>query len=476
MLLQKAKETIKKFHMLKKSDSVVVGVSGGADSVALLHVLFTLQKEYDLTLQAVHVHHGLRGAEADRDLAFVEQLCQMWQIPCASYYFNVAAEAVRRGVGEEEAGRQLRYAAFYEEACGGKIAVAHNRNDQAETVLMRLCRGAGMTGLAGIAPVRGTIIRPLLFCSRKEIEAYCQKEGLDFCDDRTNKMEIYTRNKIRLGLLPWMEREINKGVVEHIARTAQLLAEEEDFLEKAAKKALEDCMVSHREGQVVLQKEALKKLHPALRRRTLRRGFRLLERDIRDLSFTHMMQLEELLDKETGKQISLALGLGAEIQYDNLRLFLNNMNKTGGYCYEISPKKTIFIKETGKFVRISFNAEKNRENPFPVCTKVFDYDKIDKALCCRTRQPGDRLSIGGGHEKKLKDFMIDEKIPREDRERIPLIACGAEILWVVGYRTAEKFSVDETTKNILSIQIWEEKGNEGKSGDLDHHISHRKEA
>lgn len=473
MLLQKAREAIEKFQMLERGDSVVVGVSGGADSVALLHVLYTLQKEYDLKLKIVHVHHGLRGAEADRDLAFVKQLGQTWQIPFKEYHFDVKAEAVKQGVGEEEAGRKLRYASFYEEAAGGKVAVAHNRNDQAETVLMRICRGAGLTGLTGIAPVRGTIIRPLLFCSRKEIEAYCQKEGLDFCEDKTNGLQIYTRNKIRLGLLPWMEKEINVGAVEHIARSAQLLAEEKDFLEGLAEEALADCLVFHQEGQVSLKKDALQKCHPALRRRVLRRAFRLVKQDIRDLSFVHMQQVEELLDKETGKRISLAQGLGAEIQYENLHLFFNKTEKVGGYCYELSFKKTIFIKEADKYVRLSCNAEKKEGIPFPVCTKVFDYDKIKKTLCCRTRQQGDHLSIGSGHEKKLKDFMIDEKIPRKEREQIPLIACGEEILWVVGYRTAEKFSADETTKNILSIQIWEEKGNEGKCGDTNHHISHR---
>lgn len=466
MLLEKVKTSIKKYRMVKKGDTLVVGVSGGADSVALLHILCVLCEEFGFFLHVVHVHHGLRGEEADHDAQFVEHLCKKWDVEYTTFYFDVKAEAKKRGCGEEEAGRILRYRAFRQIAnkINGNIVVAHHRDDQSETVLMRLCRGSGLKGLRGMTPVNGDILRPLLFCSRKEIEEYCEKNELQYCNDRTNEEEIYTRNKIRLQLLPWLEREINPKSGEHIARSAEILGVDEDFLQQEAEKAWKQANVFSEGKDVFLYVSFLKQLHPALRRRVLRLALEHVQKGVSDLSYDHILKLESLLDKETGKKLSLPNGLCGEIQYEMLRLFLNNMNKDKEFCYKILPEKTIFIKEINKYVRLSFNAEKKQGNLPSIYTNQFDYDKIGDILYCRSRQKGDKLAIGGGHEKKLKDFFIDEKVPANQRDNVPLIACNQDILWAVGYRKSTKFGVDDRTKNIIWIQIWEE-NNEGKSRD-----------
>jgi tRNA(Ile)-lysidine synthase len=465
MLRKKIQKAIEEYHMIRRGDSLVIGVSGGADSVALFHALWEMREELQLRLKVVHVHHGLRGAEADSDALFVQKLCEKWNVDYSIFHFDVAKEAKKRGCGEEEAGRHLRYEAFRKELpIGGKIAVAHHQDDQAETVLMHLCRGSGLTGLCGMRPVHEDVIRPLLFCSRKEIETYCQEKGLAYCTDATNATPCYTRNKIRLELIPWLEKEVNVKTKEHISKTAQILTLEEDYLHTQAEQALAQARIfSEKKDECLLDISLLKRMHPAIRRRVLRQACFLLDGRMKDISYEHILALEALMEKQTGKKNSLPNGIGGVIQYENFRLFLNNIPNTQGFCYKMQPEETIFIKEVNKYVKLSFNAEKKERNFPSICTKQFDYDKIKDVLCCRSRQKGDKLSIGGGHEKKLKDFFIDEKIPASQRDSIPLIACKEEIIWVAGYRTSAKFHADNRTKNIVWISIWEE-NNEGKSG------------
>ena len=267
----KVRNTIKKYHMLQKGDKVVAGVSGGPDSMALLHILLSLKEEYGLFITVVHINHGLREEESEGDAHFVEQYCLQNRIPCKIENMQIREMALERGMGLEEAGRQARYQAFEDAAksCGGaKIAVAHNKNDQAETVLMRLCRGAGLKGLSGIAPVRGEIIRPLIDCTREEIEGYCREQSIDYCVDKTNALDIYTRNKIRIQLLPFLEREINPNMVETLARTAEILSAENRFLDQEADKAFLQCAKKEKEA-VVLDAALLSQIPEAVGRRVV---------------------------------------------------------------------------------------------------------------------------------------------------------------------------------------------------------------
>lgn len=456
MFLEEVKKTIQKYHMLQKGDNVVVGVSGGADSIALLSILCTLQKEYELNIQAVHIHHGLRGEEADRDALFVKQICQKWSVSCDVLEFDVAKEAKEKGIGIEEMGRICRYKAFYQKAGKyGKIAVAHHQNDQAETVLLNLCRGAGLTGLTGISPIKNQIIRPFLFVSRKDIECYLSENAISYCQDSTNAQQHYTRNKVRLSVLPMLEKEINSKAIEHIAVTATILAEENAFLEELAEKKLNEILVKREKQKVILSISKLLQENSVMRIRILRKAFYLLDHSLQDLSYIHYQQIEQLFNKQTGKMLTLPQKRVVFIEYDSIVLTWQNKEKNTNFFYKLVPEKAIYIKELEKFIKLSFNAYKKQEKMLTICTKVFDYDKIKENIICRTRQQGDYIAIGNGHKKKLKDFLIDAKISRQQRDNLLLFAVGKQILWIPGYRVSDDFLVDKTTKNKVWISVWE---------------------
>lgn len=443
---QKARNTIAQFHMFPEKAHIVVGLSGGADSVALLHILCSLKEEFGWSMTAVHIHHGLRGKEADGDAAFAEEFCAKLGVPCVVRKVDVKAEAKARKLGEEETGRLLRYAAFREIAGEeGYIAVAHHKRDQAETMLMRLCRGTGLRGLTGMSPVRENICRPLLRCNREEIERYCRENGLMWREDATNQEEAYTRNRLRLRVLPLLE-EINPKAVEHMAETAELLSVEEGFLELQAAACYEKVKEDAPKGEVRLKRKELQALHPAMRKRVLRKAMAVFLQ--RDISQAQIEALEDLLQKETGKSRDFLEGVHAENRYDRLVLTIKK-EKAEGYQYALPLGKTVFISEIG--LRITAWAGE-KDELLSEETKCFDFDKISGELFCRSRKTGDVISLKNGR-KKIKDLFIDEKIPRNEREIFPLIAAGEETLWAVGLRVSECHQPDENTKKYLYIRI-----------------------
>lgn len=443
---KRVQRTLRQFHMLPYGARVVVGLSGGMDSVALLHVLHTLGEEFAWEITAVHIHHGLRGEAADADARFAEDFCAALGIPCIVRHYDVRAEARAMKRGEEETGRLLRYAVFREVAGeGGRIAVAHHQRDQAETVLMRLCRGTGLRGLSGMSPVRENICRPLLFCTREEIEAYCRENGLSWREDATNFEESHTRNRIRLRLLPLLA-EIHPQAEAHIAKTASLLAEDEDFLEQQAAALWETVRLPAPSDTVALSAEGLRALHPAMRRRILRRAIEQFQR--KDISERQLAALMDLLQKESGKRLDFPAGLGAELQYGVL-LLRRAKAEPQGFSYALPLGKETPIPEAGISVLVT-TEEKNIEISAEICTNVFDYDKIEHTLFCRTRRSGDTIPLANGR-KKIKELFIDEKIPRAERARYPLFTAGDTVIWVPGLRQA--FVADAQTNQRVWIQI-----------------------
>lgn len=464
MFLEKVKKTIQDHHMLEKGDFIVIGVSGGADSVALLAALCAFQKEYVFDIEVIHIHHGLRGEEADKDALFVKQLCQKWNVPCTVFAFDITKEAKKAGIGIEEMGRICRYQTFQKKAGkNGKIAVAHHQNDQAETVLLNLCRGAGLSGLSGMSPIRENIIRPFLFVSRKEIESFLEKNKIPYCQDSTNKQQHYARNKIRLSVFPFLEKEINSKTIEHIATSASILAEEENFLEQLAQEELKKILMTKEKNKIVLHKKLLLCQTSVMKRRILRQAFCLLDNALQDLSYIHFQQIEQLLQKQSGKRLSLPFKRSVMIEYDTVVLTWENITKSTNFYYELVPEKAIYLKEINKFVKLSFNAYKKEEKMLLICTEVFDYDKIKENIICRTRQQGDVISIGNGHQKKLKNFLIDSKIPRQQRETLLLFAVKKQILWIPGYRASDDFLADTKTTNKIWISVWEGENHERKN-------------
>jgi len=452
----KALETVKKYNMISFGDSVVCGVSGGADSTALLLFICSLREEYGINVYAVHVHHGIRGDEADGDCAFVEELCQRLNVPLKVKKYDIIKMSEENGLSEEENGRKARYAEFEKESTmhkNCKIAVAHNRNDQAETVLMRLCRGSGLSGLCAIRPVRGKIIRPLLFCSRQEIEDYLIAENQSFRNDSTNFQEEYTRNKLRLRVLPYLEKNVNSASIKNIAKAAELLADEDEYMEKTAEKAFETVFLGKTEINIELDKNKLLLLDAVIQRRVLRMAAVRLKKDIKDISFVHVENTLALLKSDKG-HIDMPNGLKAEVHYGKLCMSLETEKKMNkGFSYVLEEDKPVFVRECGLYFELT--RKKNKTNFKYLYTKSFDYDKISGVVFVRSRIEGDRICINrNGNSKTIKKLLIDCKIPCERREEVPLIAFSNEVIWAVGIRSSAFYETGKDSENICCVNVW----------------------
>lgn len=321
-MLEKIKAYIKENRMLERKDKIVIGVSGGADSVCLFFVLLELCREYELSLFVVHINHGIRGAAADEDEAFVRELSKKHGVGFESFHADIPALAKEKGIGEEEAGRQYRYEVMEtvrERLGGGKIAVAHNENDCAETVLLNLFRGSGLMGLSGIAPVRGQIIRPLLCVSRKEIEAWLFERNIPYRTDHTNFCDEYTRNRVRLHLLPLAEREVNEKAVEHTAKAAGFLREVSVYMEKKTKEAFQK-NVSEKNGAYSI-KESLLEEEPVIIKGVIKQALEALSGSRKDLESRHITMAQELFSKQAGKERDFPYGICGRRDYEGIILF-----------------------------------------------------------------------------------------------------------------------------------------------------------
>ena len=463
-MFQKVLSYVNQHHMLTQGDGIVAGVSGGADSVCLLFVLRKIQESLGGKLYVAHVNHGLRGEEAAADQEFVRRLCKEWQLPFYLKSVDLREIAREKKLSEEEAGRLVRYDFFRQvaqETGAAKIAVGHNANDNAETLLFHLIRGSSLKGLGGISPVQGMIIRPLLCAKREEIEQYVKENGLHFCMDKTNLEDTYTRNRIRHRLLPLME-EMNPEAVEAIGRAANDCAEAADFLEAEAEEAFSEFVIIDSDfKQLEIRKEAFFLLHPAVADELLMKALSEISGSRKDIGAVHIGALRALQAKETGKSLNLPYGVTAENQYGTLVLHKKGSrekameyeailalpgNKEEDKAGEIS------LPNGGKIQYAIENYEKSMKIPKNRYTKWLNYDIIDSTLRFRTRRTGDWIQVfADGGRKKLKDYLMNEKVSRSERDKLVLLAEGDEILWVMGYRLSEKVKIKEDTKRILKL-------------------------
>lgn len=454
--MKEVQEFIRKQNMIQEGDCVLAGVSGGADSMCLLLELLEFQKTCPFTLKVIHIEHGIRGEASLADARFVQNFCKKYQVPFQLYCFDVKKIAVERKQTVEEAGRRIRYETFESAAqkeANSKIAVAHNLDDQAETILMNLARGSGLRGLGGIRPVRGRVIRPLLNTTRKQIEAFLNSRGIGWRTDATNLEMEYTRNRIRLEILPLLTRYVNEQTVNHIAEAGIRLQRAEDYLQKQTEKLSETC-VKAAEGKIYLRRDDLKDQERLMQEYLIRSCLGKLVAGQKDIGGVHMEALLKLVAGETGKSLDLPGGVRAlnqsaylvfekkdadstAIPEEEETQILPGVTRWGGLCITAE-----ILSYTGQII------------PEKKYTKWFDYDTINYALTIRTRRTGDYLQVHAeGGKKSLKKYLIGEKIPREERDRLPLLADGAHIVWVVGYRISERYKVTEHTKQILQIQI-----------------------
>ncbi|SHO48254.1 tRNA lysidine(34) synthetase TilS [Anaerocolumna xylanovorans] len=470
-MTNKVKQYIDNYKMLEKGDQIIVGVSGGADSVCLFHVLLELQREYELTLYVIHVNHGIRGEEALRDEEYVRELCRKEKASFTAVYKDIPLLAKEGGMSLEEAGRKARYEVFNQYLIAykcNKVAIAHNKNDNAETVLFHMFRGSALRGLTGISPVRDKIIRPLLCLERWEIEAYLQERGIPYLNDSTNFTMDYSRNKIRLGILKEAEA-VNKKAVSHIAKAAQSLTEIKEFIEKSTQKAEERILIKKEKTCILLKAEELAAEDVVIQKEVVRKAFYLLSESLKDVESLHVAAVLNLLDKQAGKRINLPYGITAVREYHHIELTLGKkgMEEVTGAGEAVQERELMIpgitpLFEKGKILTASLlNYKKNMIIPQSICTKWFDYDKIKDTVLIRSRKQGDYLCIDEkGGTKKLKAFFIDEKIPRQERDILPLLADGPHIMWIIGSRISEAYKVDENTKRILQIKLTEEEQNE----------------
>lgn len=443
---KKVRDYMSVHHMVTGGEQVIAAVSGGADSVCLLHILVMLKEELHIAVHAVHVHHNIRGGEADRDAAFTEGLCKRLGVPCLVVRKDVPAYARAHGMSMEEAARLLRYEALREVSArllGAKIAVAHHSGDQAETILHHLFRGSGLKGLGGMAPVRGTIIRPLLSCSREEILVYLKEYGLAYCEDSSNASGDYTRNRLRSAVIPEIVREVNQGAVEHILHAGDLIAQADAYLKQAADREL----LTHlrrRDGAVGITVDALLKQEQIVRTYMIREMLTQAGGFLKDITARHVSGVEGLLSKEVGARMDLPYALTARRTYEDLWIEHKHLDLLSDSYSETDLPQLVYTR---------FSYEKHQEIPENRYTKWFDYDRIKGTLSVRTRKTGDYITLRDGNRKTVKSYMIDEKIPRELRDRIPLLAEGSHVVWIVGYRISEYYKITEETKQVLKVQF-----------------------
>lgn len=447
-LAERVERVIRKYGMLAEGEQVLAALSGGADSVCMAAALHQL----GYRVHAVHVHHGLRSQEADRDAAFCEEWCRSRKIPFSVKRVHVE----QQGRGIENAAREARYAALREEAERleiARIAVAHHQRDQAETVLLHLMRGSALAGLCAMEPVRADgIIRPLLFESREQIEQYCEQNGLSYVTDSTNAELLYTRNAVRLELLPMMER-IRPGSVQAIVSCAELLRRDHEALAQLARTLYADA-VSEGGGFVRISCTKLVGQPQALASRVLLQAIRMLRGSTEDYFSVHIDSLTAMLGKEgTGDELSLPGGIFAQRCYDELWLF----------CREsLCTEETVLRLGANRIGRWKVHTSLCAP-PLPSRAggcEYIDAGALAGELVLRTRRDGDWLfPLGSGGRKKLKDYFIDKKVPRPLRDRMLLLCSGSEVLAVLGMCVGDRVKVTERTKEMLCLKFSEtEKG------------------
>ncbi|NOY84281.1 MAG: tRNA lysidine(34) synthetase TilS [Nitrospirae bacterium] len=469
LLLEKFAQAIRRFG-LAPQDKVLVAVSGGPDSVCLLHLLKNLPSPFSLSLHVAHLNHQFR-AEAKDEAFFVERLAKNWGLPVTLSAQPVAQICKENGLSRQAGARQVRYA-FFEKtakktACQW-IALGHTADDQAETFLMRMLRGSGVSGLSGIPEQRdGGFIRPLMNCSRSEIMQELSRADLAFCNDPSNQQKVYLRNKIRHDLLPILE-SYNPKIKEALHREATLLGAEDDLIHQSMLAQLPRLDAQVTAEAVSFCVASLQGLHLALQRRVLRWGIEQLQGHLNGIAFKHIEAA--LLHVLSGKDGSIyQLPQGLNVQKNGLKFCIfRGLIEEGKNEFHLQESECALPKwEEAPFsvtrdfpswnLRFLISSSSKQDDSFSACKASFDFDKISGPLFIRGWRQGDRfapLGMGGRH-KKLQDFFIDAKIKRVDRHRIPVLSSREGILWVIGHRIDARFCATDRSLRVLTIAVQE---------------------
>lgn len=512
-MTEQIRKWITTHNMIQTGDLVVVGLSGGEDSVCLLYILKELADELGISLAALHVHHGIRGAEADEDAAFCAKLCEKLGILCRIAYVDVPAVAAAEKQSLEEAARAERYReleSYRQELGAQRIAVAHHRDDNAETVLWNLFRGSGLKGLSGMEAVNGYVIRPLLGTDKADIRQYLKERGIPWRLDGTNESDDYTRNRIRRHILSYAGTEINSRAAEHICQAAAMAGQADAYLRKQAQGWIgkyagntpeaghvtpeteeladrfaggssEECSSDHclsfsvralQQEEEILQNyilreavrqyvgltdvtakhvEAIKSLfadhHGASAERTVMLGSGLLVRRSYDTLIVQMLHTGEDTGEELPCEVPAAVLADTQGIREIMAVSLSEIP------IDIAAEPTEISFQGNVFELKAFSYDKKQKIPSNRYTKWMDYDKIEEPLIFRYRRTGDFFFLADGRRKTVKAYMIDEKIPAAERGRIVTVAQGSHVLWIAGYRLSEGAKITNDTKHVLQITM-----------------------
>jgi tRNA(Ile)-lysidine synthase len=467
-LRRKVTELIKKRDLLAPGDRVLVAVSGGADSVVLLHLLYELREELELGLEVAHLQHGIRGPEAQEDARFVGELATKLGLPFHLKEVNLRQIKSAAGKGNLEAlARDERYrffAAVARERKLGKIAIAHTQDDQAETVLMWMLRGSGLKGLGGMPPAhpldganiesgsRLIVIRPLLDVSRAEIEGYLNEKRLAFRIDRSNQDPSFLRNWIRLELIPQLKEKMDRHLPARLAQQAELVRDEEEFLEKLARDELD--RIRTPEG---IDRGALLKYNKTLQRRFLRLWTEEMRGHLRGLDFQHVEALLNLIaDGPPQGRLSIPGGWELVKQYETLRLEKRSSNLKlvcPCYSYRLQIGTELTIQEASLTIQTREITPPLPSLPDNFMEAVFDIASLAGGLTMRNFRPGDRFQpLGMSGHKKVKELFIESRVPLSERARLPLLVLGDEVIWIPGYGRSEVGKVTPATRLILHLR------------------------
>ncbi len=463
--IEKVRETIINNNLLQEGDRVLVGVSGGVDSLSLFHALLMLKTEWGIEICAGHLNHGFRE-DAREDLEFVRSLAKRWKVPFYGASINVPYYSNKMGLSSQQAARYFRFQFFLKGSRyfrANKIALGHHQDDQVETVLLNILNGTGLEGLAGMKANRRwkglTIIRPLLYHSKTQILNYCKSEEIEYREDSSNLKTIYQRNKIRLELLPYL-KEYNYQIDNAILRLSALAREDDNYLQKKAEKYLKICLVTLTNDKVVLNANTLKKITPALQRRVIRKTWQKLFPEKAFLGFKHIEAIIWLYQKgEMNKliilpnQVKVCNRPGGRLVFllrENLeaeKSFAPRSLNVPGKTF-IPGIESIIETEIKKPAELKWPPAKNRE-------AYLDLEKINLPLKICSRWRGARFSPLGMENgtKKIKDYFIDKKIPHQKRDVHPLVLSGGEIAWVVGMEISHRYRVTESTRCVLVLKF-----------------------
>lgn len=455
-------ETIRRHGMLDPGDTVLVGVSGGPDSVALLHALIGLGPRWSLSLVVTHLNHQLRGPTADKEAAFVKALAARLNIPCVIGSKDVRSFSVENRLSIQEAARKARYTFFEEtaESCGAeKIALGHQKNDNAESVLMHVLRGTGPKGLAGIPPMRqNRIIRPLLDMSRRRILIFLKYHGLEFVQDQSNLDDKYLRNRVRHELIPFLDSRFNANSLQRFTRLASIVRDEEDLWDIMVQNAFEDLVIENKDDHIALSASQLARLHMALLRRLIRHVVMTLTGSLKRLDYNHVGAVVRFIAcSGPSGWLDLPRGIGVARDGDEIRFFVGPRVVKPEFEHLVLGTGTTRIPEIGKTLRLT-ETDPDRLSAslkqYPTGKAFFDLDTLSFPLLVRGFRQGDRFTpLGMTGSQKVKDFFINRKIPRSKRRAYPLLISEGKIIWVAGERIDNSVRVTQATRRVLQAEL-----------------------